>query len=120
VRRNSFDWADPVFITKSSPRGCSVVYSIVRGRGFSNTIFLKTVAILRMPSPVDGTPSVTTPRVGPFSQSGLLKVGIEKSDAKTRVVLPPLVGVTVPESTRMASGSPCLLCSTYTSLAPQS
>ena len=48
----------------------------------------------------------------PISYSGLPKVGIVKSDAKTRVVLPPLVGVIVPESTRIASGSPCRLCST--------
>ena len=44
--------------------------------------------------------------------SGELRVGIVKSDAKTRVVLPPFVGVIVPASIRMASGSPCRLWST--------
>ena len=38
--------------------------------------------------------------------SGLLKVGTEKSDEKTRVVAPPLEGRMVPDSIRMASGSP--------------
>ena len=33
-----------------------------------------------------------------YKASGLLKMGIVKSDAKTRVVLPPLAGVIVPES----------------------
>ena len=44
--------------------------------------------------------------------SGKLKVGIVKSDANTSLVLPPLVGVIVPASARMASGSPWRLLST--------
>ncbi len=38
--------------------------------------------------------------------SGLLSVGMAKSEEKTRFVVPPFAGFTVPESKRMASGSP--------------
>ena len=44
--------------------------------------------------------------------SGRLSVGIWKSEANTKVVFPPLVGVMVPDKTRMARGSPCRLWST--------
>ena len=55
-----------------------------------------------------------------FFYSGRLSVGTWKSEANTRVVFPPLVGVMVPDKARMARGSPCRLWSTYTSLADQS
>src|SRR5262249_13403911 len=44
--------------------------------------------------------------------SGGLRTGNVKSDANTRVVFPPFVGVIVPASNLIASGSPCLLWST--------
>ena len=40
------------------------------------------------------------------AHSGLLSVGMTKSDEKTKVVVPPFAGFTVPESKRIASGSP--------------
>ena len=39
-------------------------------------------------------------------QSGLLSVGTLKSDAKTRFVFPPFVGVTVPDSGGWPAGRP--------------
>ena len=43
---------------------------------------------------------------------GRLSVGIWKSEANTKVVFPPLVGVMVPDKTLIARGSPCWLWST--------
>ncbi len=43
--------------------------------------------------------------------SGWLKAGIVKSEANTRVVAPPLAGLIVPDSKRMARGSPARLLS---------
>ena len=46
------------------------------------------------------------------AHSGRLSVGIVKSEANTREVLPPLAGLMVPDRSRMARGSPCRLWST--------
>ena len=52
--------------------------------------------------------------------SGRLRVGIVKSEAKTRVVLPPLAGLMVPERLRMARGSPLRLLRVATTESDQS
>src|SRR5208337_87419 len=52
--------------------------------------------------PVEGA----WPRHFRSAHSGLLSAGMAKSDEKTRFVVPPFAGLTVPDSKRMASGSP--------------
>ena len=57
---------------------------------------------------------------GGRGQSGLARMGTEKSDEKVREVFPPLASLMVPARRRMARGSPWRLWKTASSEADQS